>query len=119
MNPPMQPHILMVGNDPSLAYLIGRYAEHIGYCVISTQTIPDLSEVCNQKPAAILFPSVESLESAQFLITGLANCDIPILVCSAVADEVRAHELGADYCLVHPVTYKGFTEALAVRVHRS
>lgn len=119
MNPHMQTHILMIGNDPSLAYLIGRYAEHNGYCVTFTETIPDASEVCNQKPVAILFPSVEGLESAQLLIAGLVNCDIPILVCSAIADEVRAHELGADYCLLHPVTYKGFTEALAVRVHRT
>jgi orotidine-5'-phosphate decarboxylase len=68
--------------------------------------------VCNQQPVAILFPSIERLEAAQSLIADLTNCDIPILVCSSIADEARARELGADYCLLHPLTYDGFMAAL-------
>lgn len=112
MEPSPQSKIMMLGNDPSLAYLIGRYAHQIGYAITSMQVIPMAADVCAQKPAAILFTSVESLEAAQLLISGLSNCDIPVLVCSSIADEARARELGADQCLLHPLTYEGFHEAL-------
>ena len=103
----------MIGNDTVLTYLVGRYAERSGYDIATTQTVPAAEEMCNQQPAAILFPSIERLEAAQSLIAALTNCDIPILVCSAIADEARARELGADYCMLHPLTYGGFTAALA------
>jgi hypothetical protein len=103
----------MLGNDPALAYLIGRYAQQGGYGVTTMQIVPQAADVCVLKPAAILFTSVESLEAAQWLITGLANCDIPVLVCSSIADEARARELGADHCLLHPLTYDGFHKVLA------
>lgn len=119
MEPSPQSQILMIGNDPALAYLIGRYAEQSGYSVATLQIIPHVAEVCALKPAAILFPSVESLEGAQLLIAGLVNCDIPVLVCSSIADEARARELGADYCLLHPLTYDGFFDALAARALRA
>jgi hypothetical protein len=108
-----QSTILMLGNDPALAYLIGRYAQQSGYGVTTMQIVPQTEAVCTLKPVAILFTSVESLEAAQLLITGLASCDIPILVCSSIADEARARELGADHCLLHPLTYNGFFMALA------
>jgi CheY-like chemotaxis protein len=107
-----QSNILMLGSDPALAYLIGRYAQQSGYGVASLSGIPHEETVCALKPAAILFTSIESLEAAQKLITGLAKCDIPVLVCSSVADEARARELGADHCLLHPLTYDGFHQAL-------
>jgi len=112
MEPSPQLRILMLGNDPALSYLIGRYAYQSGYAMTSMQVVPLAAEVCAQKPTAILFTSVESLEAAQLLIAGLANCDIPVLVCSSLADEARARELGADQCLLHPLTYDGFYRAL-------
>jgi DNA-binding response OmpR family regulator len=33
-------------------------------------------------------------------------------VCSSVNDQARVHELGADFCLVHPLTYDRFLAAL-------
>ena len=112
MKPPSQSQILMIGNDPALTYLIRRYAQKSGYCVTAMQIVPQAAKVCAIKPAALLFPSIENLEAAQSLIVGLANCDIPLLVCSSVADEARARELGADYCLLHPLTYDSFLNAL-------
>jgi len=109
----------MLGNDSAMAYLIERYAQQSSYGVTTMHIIPQAADVCVLKPAAILFTSVESLESAQFLITGLANCDIPVLVCSSIADEARARELGADYCLFHPLTYDGFFAALAAQAHQA
>lgn len=118
MNPSSQSQILLLGNDPTLAYLIGRYAQQSNYGVTTMQIVPQAADVYVLKPAAILFTSVESLEAAQLLVAGLVNCDIPVLVCSSIADEARARELGADYCLLHPLTYDSFFAALAARAHR-
>ena len=112
MEPTPQSRILMLGNDPALAYLLGRYAHQSGYEITALPVVPLAADVCAQKPAAILFTSVESLEAGQLLIAGLANCEIPVLVCSSIADEAHARELGADQCLVHPLTYDGFYGAL-------
>ncbi len=113
MEPLPQARILMLGNDSALAYLISRYARQSGYGVTTMQGVLQAEDVCALKPAAILFISVESLEAAQPLVAGLVNCDIPVLVCSSVADEARARELGADHCLLHPLTYDGFHNVLA------
>ena len=47
------------------------------------------------------------------LITRLATCDIPVLVCSSVADQARVRELGADNCLLDPLMYENFHIMLA------
>ena len=110
--PSSPPTILLLGNDASLVYLIGRYAERGGFSVQTLQMPPTAQEICAMQPAAVLFPSPENLEASQTLIAELENCDIPLLVCSSAADELRAHEMGADYCLVHPVTYENFIATL-------
>ncbi len=104
--------LLLIGNDPALAYLVSRYAERSGHDIALMQSIPSALEVCGMRPAAILFPSLEKLEAAQSLISELVNCDIPVMVCSSATDEARARELGADQCLWHPLTYDGFLAAL-------
>jgi DNA-binding response OmpR family regulator len=104
---------LVIGTDTALAYLLGRYAAQSGWDIDTMQTIPSVTEVCSLQPSALLFLSFENLGAAQLLLADLGNCDIPVLVCSSVADEVRARELGADYCLVHPLTYDRFLAALA------
>jgi CheY-like chemotaxis protein len=105
--------ILMIGVDKALAYLIGRYAEQSGCSMVTMPTIPSAAEVCGLQPAAILFPSIEDLGAAQLLIADLASYDIPVLVCLSNHDQARARELGADYCLLHPLTYDSFLAALA------
>lgn len=104
---------MMLGNDPEMAYLIKRYARQSGYGVITLPLVPMAEVICELKPAAIFFTTIESLEAGQFLITGLAICDIPVLVCSSVADQARARELGADNCLLHPLMYENFHMMLA------
>lgn len=109
---PSQSKILVIGNDPALSYLIGRYANQSGYDVATTQRMPSAAETCALQPAAILFQSVEGLETSQTLLRDLAACDVPVLVCSSVTDEARARELGADRCLLHPLTYDNMLAAL-------
>ena len=103
----------MIGNDTALTYLVGRYADQSGYTIATLQTTSSAEEVCKQQPVALLFPSIERLDTAQPLVAELSQYDIPILVCSSTADEARARELGADYCLLHPLTYDAFLAALA------
>jgi DNA-binding response OmpR family regulator len=110
--PSTLPTILLLGNDAPLAYLIGRYAERSGLSIQAARTPPPAREICALLPAVVLFSSLENLEASQALIAELENCDIPLLVCSSAADEVRAHEMGADYCLVHPLTYESFLATL-------
>jgi CheY-like chemotaxis protein len=112
VKPAAQSRILVIGDDAPLAYLIGRYAERSGHDITLMQSVPSAEEACSLRPVAILFPSIEGLETAQTLIADLANCDIPVLVCVSITDEARARELGADHCLLHPLTYDGFLAAL-------
>jgi CheY-like chemotaxis protein len=107
-----QPTLLMIGNDAALAYLIGRYAERSGYGIYTMPITPPAAEVCALKPTAVLFLSLEKLEAAQTLVAELVNRDIPLLVCSSAPDRAQAHDLGADYCLLHPVTYDNFVAVL-------
>jgi DNA-binding response OmpR family regulator len=107
--------IILIGGNETLAYLIGRFAERSGTELTLLPTAPTAEEACRLRPAVILFASIERLEAAQSLISELANCEIPVLVCSSVADETRAREMGADHCLAQPLTYDGFLAAMPLQ----
>jgi CheY-like chemotaxis protein len=113
-----RPSILLVGNDPMIAYLIERYSRLGGYSLTATNSIPFIDIVFDLDPAAVIFTSVDCLESAQPLVCDLVNCDIPVFVCSSITDEARAYELCADYCLLHPLTYDVFSSSMAARAFR-
>jgi hypothetical protein len=108
-----QPTILLIGRDANLGYLLARFAEHSGYQSNIRAEIGSSGEITSMKPAVIIFLSTELLARDQTLVAELANLDAPILVCSSVVEESRARELGADYCLLHPLTYNDFKTALA------
>ena len=106
------PEITIIGSDPSLAYLIGRFAEQSGFRTTSLQNVPKPDEIRSRKPRLVLFLSMNVLETAQSLVTALANGEIPVAVCASMRDEARARELGADYCLFHPLTIERFTASI-------
>ena len=110
---PLQPTILVIGNDERLTYLLGRYAEQSGCQTVQRSTVPWAGEIRQLKPAAIIFSSLEHLQVAQSLIEDLAGHDVLVLACVALADEARAREYGADACLVHPLTFEGFLTTLS------
>ncbi len=113
MKPREPATILLIGQDTMLSYLLNRFGE-LGRHTVSTHSKnPSAREIQALSPAVIIFLSPEQLESAQILVEEAVNLDIPLLVCSSAADETRARELGADYCLIHPLTYDGFQIALA------
>jgi CheY-like chemotaxis protein len=106
--------ILLVGNDETLNYLLGRFVEESKYALAVVPVITSVQEITNINPKAIIFLSTEHLEVAQTLMTELTSIETSIIVCAALADAARARELGADRCLFHPITYDGFQNALEV-----
>jgi DNA-binding response OmpR family regulator len=112
MPSPEQPTIMIIGNDTTINYLIGRYAQQSNYHMVMMPAIPQGLEIRTQLPAVILFTSIERLLAAQQLVEELVNDDIPLIVCCSRVDETQARELGADYCLLHPLTYEQFLATL-------
>jgi DNA-binding response OmpR family regulator len=112
MSSTRSPVILLIGSDAALAYLVERYAERSGCKVRVHPNVPAPSAGPEVKPAAVLFSSIADLEAAQAQIVYLSSAEIPLLVCSSINDQARALELGADHCLVHPLTYDGFRASL-------
>lgn len=108
--------IVIVGGDSSLHYLLQRYAGQIGYPVRVAESPVSAESIRQSEPVAVIFPSVEILESTQALVVELTNCDIPIIVCSSVFDEAKTFELGADYCLLHPLVFDNFSSTLQTAV---
>jgi DNA-binding response OmpR family regulator len=115
----LQPVILLFGNDTTLCYLFSRFAERSGYRLTVNAENLSAGEIEAANPAAIIFLSTELLENTQVLVLELVSLEAPIMVCSSAVDEVRARELGADFCLLHPITYDGFQDALATATKRS
>jgi len=108
----IHPTVLVIGHDVALHYLLGRFAERSGYQLkANTENMSD-RDIAAIHPAAIIFLSTEVLAKHRTLLTELAGLDMPILVCSSVIEKARAIELGADYCLLHPLTYDDFQAAL-------
>ena len=106
------PAIIYVGNDPSLEYLLGRYAQRSGCRIESLRgTAWDLAAGA-PRPLAMWFSSLEMLEAAPALRDAATDADIPLVVCASVIDETRALELGADFIFPHPVTYDFFVSTL-------
>jgi len=107
------PTILLIGQDNALGYLLARYAEHSGYqCQMSAA--PGASrELGALRPAVVIFLSLERLAHDQSGLSAWAGFEAPILVCASASEEAQARDLGADYCLLHPLTYSDFQTALA------
>jgi len=114
MDPKIKQTILLMGNDTSLSYLLRRFAEQSEYQLTVSPGKISIQDVTVANPAAIIFSSTDFMDKAQALVRELASFEVPIIVCSSVTDETRARELGADYCLLHPITYEGFQGALAL-----
>lgn len=105
--------LAVVSNSSEFVYLLQRYAERIGCSLMSVPPSGLAKMIYASGPVAVIFSSIEILEASQSLVGELTNRDIPILVCSSAIDEIRSRELGADYCLLHPLTYDNFQAALA------
>ena len=98
MHPNIQQTILLVGNDQALNYLLGRFVEESKCILAVLPVIASAQEITDINPKSIIFLSREHLVAAQTLMTELTSLESSIIVCSAVADESMARELGTDHC---------------------
>jgi CheY-like chemotaxis protein len=114
MNPKTRETILVAGNDATLSYLVRRFAEQGGYTFMVASGTISAQEITKTNPRAIIFLSTENLEESQTLLAELTSHESPIIVCTSGIDEARARRLGADRCLLHPITYDAFQSALDV-----
>ena len=114
MSPQAKQTLLFMGNDTELSYLLGRFAEQSEYQLTVAPEKASIRDVTATNPLAIIFSSMDFLSEAQNLAIELTSLDVPIIVCSSLTDQVRARELGADSCLLHPITFDGFQNALVV-----
>jgi len=114
-----KPTIVMIGADTILTYLFGRFAEQSGYQMTASKKNISLDTIQAAEPEVILFLSTDVLAKNQAIVAKLVNIDIPILVCTSATEETRARELGADYCLLHPLTYTDFQAALGMVITAS
>ena len=111
-------NLILFGNNKSLVYLINRYAEEFGYELFTLDMTSSINEITRIEPSAIIFSSISQLENAQQLIEILYNYDIPILVCTSLVDKIKAVKLGADMCLVHPLTPDNFQKTISMMCYR-
>ena len=110
-----KPLILLIGDDPSLEYLLERYANQNGYRLHSVNSFSSDLDIFQMHPQTIWFSSLDVLEAFQSQNNNILSSNVPIVVCSSIADDARAMDLGADYLLIHPLTYDSFLEALGQR----
>lgn len=114
MDPKTRQTLLLMGSDANLGYLLGRFAEQSAYQLTVAPEKASIQDVTVANPSVIIFLSTDLLDKAQALVTELTSLEVPIIVCSSVTDQARARELGADSCLLHPITYEGFQDALTL-----
>jgi hypothetical protein len=105
--------ILLIDNDTTLSYLFGRFAERGGCQLIVISGITSIEEIRTFNPTVIIFSSTELLDKAHTVGVELTSLETPIIVCTSVTEEAKAKELGADYCMLHPLIYDDFQNALA------
>jgi len=118
LRPAVSSTIIIFDGGSSFNYLIHRYAEQIGHSVTVVPLSASVETICNFKPIAVIFPFVDGLEESQSMVAQLANCDIPIIICSSITDENHTRELGADYCLLHPLVFDNFSAILGMVISR-
>jgi DNA-binding response OmpR family regulator len=111
------PAILVIDKDPQFTYLIRRYADGCGCrCISAHDADAAMVLALQDRPALIVLDiaahSTHSRELVQRLKAAQATFDIPIVICSAVADGVRIWEEGGDYFLGKPVMYDDFVATL-------
>ena len=113
-----RPIVLLISGDPRFIYLIERYGRSSGCRVVGANTEEEaLTQIHHERPTLILLdvylPPLDCWHIFAALKADRATHDIPAAVCSAITEEARAWEEGADYWLAQPVLYEDFLTVLA------
>jgi hypothetical protein len=110
---PDLPTVFLIGTDAMLAYLLGRFTEQCNFRMVTLEAAPSVNDIVRDKAAAVIFATIGHLEADQDFVDAMSTHEIPVLVCTSLTDEARARELGADECLMHPLTYNEFCTTLS------
>ncbi len=105
-----KPHIIIIGNEPMLVYLLGRYCEQLGCSHSGQETSLEVSR--NHPQELVIYTAIHYFESNLQRVNQFIQAEIPVIVCSSETEEAHAKELGVDMCLVHPITFEKFEEAI-------
>lgn len=111
------PIILLISDDSQFIYLIARYGNRCGALVISASTLHAvLAQIQQARPALMVLDGLLSPPEGWHILRALkaepGTSAIPVALASAVGDEARAWEEGADYWLAQPVLYDDFLAVL-------
>jgi CheY-like chemotaxis protein len=117
MGPATTPAILLISDDSQFIYLIARYGNRCGGQVISATSLhAALAQIQQARPALVMLDGLLSPPDGWHILRALkadpATRAIPVALASAVGDEARAWEEGADYWLAQPVLYDDFLAVL-------
>jgi CheY-like chemotaxis protein len=109
--------MLIVEDDPAFIYLIYRYCIRAGLSLVSTSRGEEALDLARkERPALILLdirlPGMDGWEVLRELKTDPTTTDIPVVLCSALSEEERAIEEGADGYLRKPVQYRDIVAVL-------
>ena len=112
MQPTTQKTILLIGPDDDLSYLMERYARHGGFRLLLEPLTDTEERAPEAAPDVVWFASLGTFEARGRVDDERGTDGAPVIVSVSRTDEVRARELGADGCAVHPLTYPAFVAAL-------
>ena len=113
MSSPTGSRIALVAGDASLTYLIERYTERSGLGIEVVADPPPANVLIGPAPVLVWFPSLESLARWRAASDQTTGNEHAVVVCTSVPDERRARDLGADYCVLLPLTYDDFRVAVS------
>ena len=109
--------VLAVDDDPGITTLYRRYLEPHGYQVVGvTKSTEAITRVAELRPVAVLLdvlmPNKDGWQVLADLKRSDLTRDIPVIMCTLVADAARATELGAVDYLSKPILEADLLRAL-------
>lgn len=110
--------LLVIDDNPGMVQLVTRLLADQDYAVLSGGSVPEGLELARaSRPDAILLdimiPMQDGWDALQILKHDPATLDIPILVCTVLAERELAMALGAAEFIQKPPTRAGLLTALA------
>jgi CheY-like chemotaxis protein len=110
--------VLVVEDDPACVELWTRYLGTVRCRVLSTERGSEaLALAHRERPSAVVLditlPEMDGFEILRALKSDDATRDIPVVMCSGLAEQDRGMREGAAHYLRKPVRYGVFLAALA------
>ena len=117
------PHVVIVEDEPAMAYLLGRYLTGLGFrSVVCARGDEAVEAIAREQPKVVLLdielPGISGWEVLKRLKADSQTHDIPVLVVSGANDPEQSRAHGAAGHLTKPFTCEQFLELLEHSVGR-